>query len=348
MESPFTSSTSPFSAAPADPPRPQLTLGFFSELFAFLGSSVFLGLVYHFIARGYDLPLILPGLAGALIGYFIAQSARKYKVRSKTGLVLLSLVCGLLCFGTRHIADIVRARESMIRSASAQQAAGNLKLKLQIERKLRSQITPLAFIPLYVRSATNRRYISRSKRQGNDWKSFWGPPQHTAPYESPSPLWSAPAFYVLLALHTANALALIGAAVGVGAGITWPAVSKTAYCETCNERQSEDITIAYLYDDQATKAIDLLEQGDLAMLIPLLQDETHEAARDQQYTVLHLRKCSSCRGGSATLTATRDRRDETLWQSQVSPQEVVVLEEVREKWVEIEDAKAARDTLSTE
>jgi hypothetical protein len=325
MDSPF-SSSSPFSGPSTSPPRPRLTLGTLAKGAPALGDSVLVGIALHFIASGFDVPLVLPALAGAIIGYFIAESARRNKVRSKTALAILSIVCGLLCYGTRHITGLLQARESMIRATSTQRAGGNPKLKSQIESKLRSRITPLSYLPTYLRDGANRGFTLKSKQSYET--------RYVVHYDTPLHF-----FYGLLVVE-----ALL--AIGAAATVSWLLAMKV-FCETCDEQPEEEVTIAHLYGDQTNPALHLLQRGDFALLIQLVEDDAQEGARDKRSVELRLAKCPRCAGGRAKMVMTRDWRFETLWESQVTPQEVVTLEEVREKWLEMADAKAALDSLST-
>jgi hypothetical protein len=299
MDSPF-SSSSPLSTPSSRPPRPKVTaLSFLGLLPALLG-AVIVGIIYHFVARFFDLLILFPLVAGGLTGAVLAALARKNKVRSVGAMVFMGILCGLVCYGTREFSDSLKVREQVIAEGSAEIAGKNPKLRPVVESSMRQELTPVAFFPMYLEAAAQEGFsISRHPGSSSGAPvSGWG-------------FW---------AIFIFDALLICGAATAVAAG-----QASSAFCEACDDWYTDDMVISSLHPNQGEEALRLLQSGDYAGMGNL----RGEGADDKMHTDLLLSKCKGCGVGHLKLVATHDKNKNTLWEGDPTPQEIKTLEQTR-------------------
>lgn len=306
MESPF-SSSSPLSTPSFRPTRPKVTPASFAALLPALLGAVLVGVFYHFVARFLDLLILFPLAAGGIVGAVIASLAKKHKVRSKGALAIVGILCGLLAYGTKVVCDSLYARSQFIPAYAAQIAGNNPALQAQLEDKMRAQVTPLRFFPLYLEMAAEEGISISSTHNMSSSASnapitglgFWG-------------------FFLL------DGLLITGAATA----IAWSQAA-SPYCEPCDDWYGTEMTVSRLHPDQGEDAKRLIESRDFEALGNL----RGEGAGDKMHCDILMSKCNGCNTGKLKVRSTRNKSVKTLWQGDAAPKEVEKLEEVRAQWL---------------
>ncbi|PQV62880.1 hypothetical protein B1R32_11920 [Abditibacterium utsteinense] len=306
MESPF-SSSSPLSTPSFRPARPKVTPVSFAALIPALFAAVFVGVIYHFVGRFLDLLILFPLAAGAIVGAVLASLAKKNKVRSKFALALMGIFCGLLTYGTREFCDSLYHRSQMIPAYAAQIAGNNAAQQAKVEDKLRARFTPIRYFPMYLEMAaeegisisSSHDYSGRSANAPITGLGFWG-------------------FFIL------DGLLITGAATA----IAWSQAA-APFCEPCDAWYGSEMTVSRLHPDQGDEARRLIESRDFAALGNLRGEGTQE----KMHCDLLLSKCNGCGVAKLKVRSTRNKSVKTLWQGDVAPKEVAILEDVRAQWL---------------
>lgn len=306
MESPFSSSSQlPNFAAPPVPSK--VKSGALAPLLSALALAIGVGIIYHFVARYYDLIIAFPAIAGGLIGSYIAFVARKNKVRSKAVLWSLGLACGLLCFGTRQFSDSLYNREQMLPLIAQRVAKKYSQPEPVVEARLRSFYHPLRYFPLYLKGAA---------KQGIALSSA-----HSFSSSSTMPM-RGEGYWLLFSLEV---LVICGAATGRA----WAQATKP-FCEPCDDWYGPDLTVIRLHYNQFKEALRLVKSGDYGALAYL----RNKGARDNNHCDLLLSKCAGCGVARVKLRTQRGQIVKWPWQSDPSSEEVGRLEELRAQWLQ--------------
>ena len=88
-----------------------------------LVSAALVGVLYHFLAKVVDMPLLSALLVGGAAGLLLLMGVRLGKCRNKMAAVTVALFCGFLAYGARYVADSQELRPKMVRSFAADVSA---------------------------------------------------------------------------------------------------------------------------------------------------------------------------------------------------------------------------------
>ena len=306
MDSPF-SSSSPLSTPSSRPPRPAITAGALLALLAVFPAAIVIGAIYHFIGQYLDLIAIFPIIAGLCVGGVLATLAKKQKVRSKAALGTLAILAGVLCFCSRWIGDSLQTREEFINSYSTKLAGGNAATEARAQSALRSQFTPLRFLPIYLRVAAKEGATISSTGSSSS--------SHNSPI-------TGTAFWALALL---DCVLMCGAATS----LAWKQAG-APFCAGCDSWHGAELTVSRLHPSQADEAAKLAQSRDFAGLGGL----RGSGATEKSNCDVLLTKCPGCSTGQLSVKRRLNNAVKTLWSGPVSPVETAKLQEVRAQWLQ--------------
>ena len=265
--------------------------GLFVICFAGLVSALVVGLLYHFVSQWFNLIIVFPLIAGALVGFGIALAVTKANIRNPKLVGTVAVVAGLLMLGTMHLARAWSLRGPMIDDFTTQLAAEAPQTKIvggkevalspaelgaqqaQIRSRLEKQATPLAMLLIYEESAAEvGTTIGRPGSGGG------------IPIKG--------VFYWLLRGTELLLVVLASAAIASGA-------AGEPFCEGCKKWQ-EDKTVMKIHPAQNA----LLAQSIAARDWNGLMDTPQGAATDEKnITTVKVTRCPSCNTGTLSATS---------------------------------------------
>jgi hypothetical protein len=255
-----------------------------------VAGGIIVGMIYYFIAQFFELIILFPIGAGFCLGFVLAFMITKLKVRKVALVVLITLVGGILVYGTKLFMESQKFRAQFIEyvqsdsegGAEAAQFAGDI-------------LSPFDAFRLYIQMAAEQGIeISRAGREGG------------------IPITGA--FFYLLLLVELGLLSWV--AIGMSAG-----AAREPFCEECDGWMG-DAELIKAHPADAPALLELIRKQDWqavsAFNFTKQPDEKNHAA-------VKIERCGTCLKTNLIFEATVKGRTKRELYARLAPESVARL-----------------------